>query len=230
MITLSGARSRVRADLGLRDSSLLQDADLTDWLQEASDLVATETLWFRTTETMGTTAGTKEYALPTPAAARCIQIEEIHYDNRPLCPVTLEQLLQLDPYYRRAGNGTPDYYYARGGGGFGLHYTPSVTDVDILLVTLVAKPPLVTADTETFYIPHGLERGLLIYAKKLASEKDIFGEGARRAALYDQQWREFMLMAKKQVGATSERSTPVMGETALYDSRWRSPYRKVDPP
>lgn len=215
-LTLLEMRDRVRGDLGLRDSSLLTDTDITGWLNEAQDIIARETGWYRTSLLTGTTSGTKEYALPLPSTGRCLRIEEIKYDAEQLTAVTLDQLLKLDPRYRQAGNGTPWLYYVRGSSGFGLHYTPNVTDTDNLLVIYVAKPPRVSAANDFFYVPHALEDGLLIYAKKLASEKDAYGEGARRVGIYAAEWREFMKMAKAQVNAVAERVVTVAGEDALY--------------
>src|SRR5436190_271820 len=125
--TLLEMRSRVRRDLAMLDSTLFTDADLDDWLNEAQEELARETGWYRTSETMGTTAGVKEYALPLPTAGRCIRIEEVRYGTMQLTPVSMQQLLDLDWFYRQAGNGTPYLYYARGSSGFGLHYTPDVT-------------------------------------------------------------------------------------------------------
>lgn len=209
--TLGDIMDRIRGDLGLRDSSFLTDTDLINWTNEASDLIAMETGWFRTSHVMGTTAGTKEYALPEPATGRCIRIEEIHYDTDMLIPTTLDQLARWDWNYRTAGNGRPEWWYARGNSGFGLHWTPDVTDVDILAVIYVGKPPRVTGSLDLMYVPHGLQYGLILYGKLLASEKDAHGEGARRLATYQSQWSQFLAAAKKQVGAISERRIVAMG-------------------
>lgn len=213
-ITLAEFRDRVRGDLGLRDSSLLTDNDLTNWGNEASDIIARETGWYRTSDLMGTTLGTKEYALPRPTDGRCLRIEEVQYGTEQLEPVTLAQLLQWDPNYRQAGNGTPDYYYLRGSSGFGLHPTPNTTSATNLLVVYVAKPPRVTAANETFYVPHTCEDGLIVYAKRMASEKDSHGEGGRRVAFYAQQWAEFLRAAKAQANSAAERIQTVMGGDA----------------
>ena len=203
---------RVRGDLGLRDSSLLTDTDLTNWLNEAQDFIATETLWYRTSQALGTTISQKEYALPLPTTGRCIKIEEISYDTFQLVPITLEKLLRYDPYYRTNGNSRPQWYYLRGNSGFGLHPTPNVTDVDILNVVYVGKPPRVTGTQDFFYVPHGMERGLIIYGKMLASEKDAHGEGARRVQKYEGQWVQFLQEVKRQVSNVAERVAAVMGE------------------
>lgn len=223
-LTLTEMYDRVRGDLGLRDSSLLTDTDLLNWLNEAQDRIAQVTRWYRTSYLGGTTSGTKEYSLPLPATGRCIQIEEIQYDTTQLAPVSLDQLLRLDPNYRQAGNGTPVWYYLRGNAGFGLHYTPNVTDTDNLLVIYVAKPPRVTTVGDFLYVPHALEHGLLIYAKKLASEKDAHGEGKMRLAGYTRDWEMFLKEARDQVNAVAERQITVVGEEGMYGETPRGPY------
>lgn len=215
-LTLSQMQDRVRGDLGLRDSSLLTGDDLINWLNEGQDELARETDWYRISETMGTTAGTKEYALPLPTAGRCIRIEEVRYGTLQLTAVSLQQLLDLEPFYREAGNGTPYLYYVRGNSGFGLHYTPDTTSTTNLLVVLTGIPPRVTAPNETFYVPHGLERLLIVYAKMMASEKDAFGEGSRRLAQYQQQWAAGLQQAKAQVNSVAERQVTCVGEQGLY--------------
>jgi hypothetical protein len=210
-------QSRVRRDLAMLDSSLFTDEDLEDWLNEGQEELARETSWYRTSETMGTVAGTKEYALPLPTAGRCIRIEEVRYGTLQLATISMQQLLDWDWFYRQAGNGTPYLYYVRGSSGFGLHYTPDTTNPTNLLVVFTAVPPQVTAPNETFYVPHGLERGLIIYAKKLASEKDITGEGQRRFQMYEGQWQQFLKEARDQVNKVAERQVTVVGEQGLYD-------------
>lgn len=209
--TLLQLRSRLRSDLGMTDNSLFSDTDCNDWFNEAQEEIARKLLWYRTSELMGTTNGTKEYALPIPVAGRCIRIEEVLYNDEQLVPVTLERLLQIDDNYRRAGVGTPEYYYVRGSSGFGLHVTPDTEDTDNLLVVFIGLPPEVTADNETFYVPHGCERGLLIYGKMMASEKDMSGEGQRRQALYEGRWERFLQEASCQIDQTAERAPAVLG-------------------
>ncbi len=221
--TLQDIMDRVRGDLGLRDSSFLTDTDLTNWANEAQDRIALETLWYRTSQVTGTTAGVKEYALPVPATGRCISIEEIIYDTEQLIPTTLDQLQRWDYNYRTAGNGRPQWFYLRGNSGYGLHYTPDTTDVDILTVIYIAKPPRVTGTLDLFYVPHAAQDGLIIYCKMLASEKDAHGEGARRLATYQSQWSQFLERVKKQVGHVSERRITAMGgDMTEFDDNDRS--------
>lgn len=210
-MTVADFMDRVRGDLGLRDSSFLTDADLVAWGNEAQDLIAVETHWYRTSHVTGTTAGTKEYSLPAPTTGRCLSIEEIVYDNEQLIPTTLDQLQRWDWEYRQSGNGRPQWFYPRGNSGFGLHYTPDTTDIDILTIIYVGKPPRVTGSLDLFYVPHGAQDGLIIYAKMLASEKDAHGEGARRLASYQSQWSMYMARVKKQIGKVSERRIVSMG-------------------
>jgi len=226
IISLSDARDRVRGDLGLTDSSLLTNANLLAWLNEAQDELARHLRWYRTFDIMGTTSGTKEYALPEPVSGRCIQIEEVRYDNEQLEAITFDALLRYDYNYQQAGTGTPDYYYLRGQSGFGLHVTPGTTDPDILTVVYVGIPPRISADDESFYCPHGGERAILIYAKMMASEKDIYGEGARRAQIYAAQWEQELVRLKRQTDQGAEREGVVLGAEAMdgYPRR-RVPFR-----
>lgn len=230
---LTEMRDRVRGDLGLRDSSLVTDQDLEDWLNEASDRIARYTRWYRISDIVGTVSGTKEYQLPIPTAGRCLSIEEIIHDTLPLTLVTLPQLQALHPNYRNDGNGTPYLYYLRGSSGFGLHYTPNTTSASILTVIFVAKPPRVTAPTDSFYVPHSAEDALIVYAKKLASEKDLYGEGAKRAQLYAAEWERLLVEIKSQVWSAADRNVTVVGEEGAYRgdvAMPRIPWALVPPP
>jgi hypothetical protein len=213
--TLAQMQARVRTDLGLTDSSLLTDDNIEDWLNEAQTEIALTLRWYRVHDIMGTVSGTKEYALPIPAAGRCIQIEEVRYDDEQMEVVSLDQLLRYDWNYTQAGNGRPQFYYVRGATGFGLHQTPDTTDADILTVVYVGLPPQVTAPNELFYVPPGGDRALLIYAKMLASEKDMYGEGARRAQMYAQQWEQELVKLKRQVDQGAERESVALGSDAM---------------
>jgi hypothetical protein len=224
-LNLEEMRDRVRGDLGLRDSSLLTDDDLMYWFNEGSDRIARFTRWYRIADLMGTEAGIKEYALPLPAMGRCIAIEEVWHDDLQLDLITLPQLSRVDRNYLEDATGTPFWYYLRGSNGFGLHYTPSTTDADALTVIYVAKPPRVTDDTDHFYVPHSGEDALIVYAKKLASEKDMYGEGAKRAALYAAEWERLLAEIKRQVDSAGDRGICVVGEEGAYEGI--GPYPRI---
>lgn len=215
IVTLAEAIDECRGDLGLRGSSLVTDDDVTRWLNRGQDRLAQLLRWFRTAEVMGTTADQKEYALPAPATGRCIQIEEIRYDNQQLQAITFNDLIRVDWNYQSAGTGQPDWYYLRGNTGFGLHLTPSVTDADILTVLYVALPPHLSADDELFFCPHGGEEYIITYAKLRASEKDIYGEGARRVDQFRADLNEALIATKRNVDQVSDRERVVRGSDSL---------------
>lgn len=219
ILTLSTFRTRVRDDLGLSDSSFLTDANLLAWGNEGQDRLARALRWYRTFVVMGTTADVKEYAIPEPSAGRCIQIEEVRYDNEQLEVITLSDLLRYDWNYQQAASSRPEFYYLRGAGGFGLHATPDTTDADILTVIYVALPPRVSLDADEFYCPQGGEDYIVAFAKRRASEKDIHGEGARRIAMYRQEEAEILQELKRQVDQGAEREEVALGMDGLEYAR-----------
>lgn len=222
LIGLAAARTRVKGDLGLTDSSLLTDANLLAWLNEGQDRLARILRWYRTFDVMGTTANVKEYALPTDSSGRCIQIEEVRYDDEQLECVTQHQLRIWDWNYVDAGTGRPEWFYPRGAGGFGLHVTPDTTNATILTVLFVALPPHVAADGDKFYCPLGGEDYILAHAKLLASQKDIYGEGARRTAEFRQDREDVLRELKRQVDQSAERERVIFGSDALDEEFRRS--------
>jgi hypothetical protein len=229
LYTLTELRDMVRADLSFTDSSFLTDANITSWLNRAQDRLARVLRWYRVHDVMGTTADVKEYALPTPVTGRCIQIEEIRYNDQQLEVITLDQLRMWDYNYQSSGTGTPQWYYLRGNNGFGLHVTPDTTDADILTVLYVGLPPAVSGSSSLFYVPQGGDDYLLAYAKLLASQKDMYGEGARRVPEYHRECAEILRELQRQVDQSAERERVVLGSDALeFDGgRGQVPYNSL---
>jgi hypothetical protein len=230
--TLTELIDRVRGDLGLRDSSLLTDNDIGEWLREGQDIIAQEAGWYWASTPVDSVNGTKEYAIPNPSSGVCISIQEVIWDTRQLPMHPVDELLLHDPYYRSQGVGAPFMYYLTGNSSFGLHYTPAQTTPGIITVIYIGLPPRVTAPNETFYVPHGGEKGLITYAKKLGSEKDAHGEGRLRMQQYAVEWQQDLEKIKQQVGEVAGREILIVGEDGHYDwSRHRTliPWSTVDP-
>jgi hypothetical protein len=128
----------------------------------------------------------------------------------------LDQLIRLEPDYRRQGNGTPYFWYPRGNTGYGLHPTPAVTDVDIVQIIYVALPPRVTGSQDFFYGPHGSEDAYICFAKLRASEKDAFGEGKARIPSLQAEWKDHLTELKRNVDDLAERELIIVGEEGAY--------------
>lgn len=213
-VTLSEYRSRVRRDLGLTGSSWLADADLNDWGNEAQELFAVETNWYRATQTMNAVAGTADYDLPSNAAARALMIEQVWFDSRVIEPTSFDRIARRDINWRNE-SGTPVYYLLRGSSAITLYPKPASAGTDNILVLFAAVPPRVSADGDQFYVPHGFDHYLVDYGCAKASLKDAHGEGARRLAIYEPRWREGLDRGKRKVHEVNREDEVVLGEDAL---------------
>ena len=176
----------MQGDLGLRGQALVTPQDVLDWAQEASDMLATETYWFRTEATAGTTASTKYYDFP----AGLLMIEDLFHDGLQLRQVTQNEMAQINYDWRNESSGTPLYYYLRGANGYALHPTPSVTDVDILTLHYAALPPIPSDNDDFFTIPTSQDGAIITYCLYRAALKDITGEGRDRVAIYKAEWEQ----------------------------------------
>lgn len=216
---MSELRDRVRGSLGERDSSLFTDADINFFLNEAVEILATESDWFRISFVFGTTANVKEYELPGPTTGRCVQVEEVRVDGRMMQPITLRELAVLEiNYQQNSGAGSPSYYYVRGNTAIGLHNTPSVTDIDNVECLYAALPPRIVAPDDFLYGPHGSQHAYLAYALLQCSIKDAHGEGRQRIPIYEKQWETGKARIKASIARVNERKVVMMGaEATLLD-------------
>ena len=198
---------RVVGDMGMRGQALVTIEDITRWANQAQSRIARKTHWYRTTETMGTTDGTKTYDWPS----RLISVSQVYYDGNPLRLVTERELALWNYDFRNEGTGTPLWFYRLGFNGFGLHATPDTTDVDILTVHGAFLPPAVSDGDDTFYVPAALEEAIECYCNFRAAVKDATGEGRERLALYRQEWKEWEGEIASFVSSAGEGEILVLG-------------------
>lgn len=211
---LTEALDRVRGDLALRGAARITDTDVTGWLNEAQRIIARESGWCRLAATEDTTANTAEYPFPTLDSGRFIGIQSIWHNDLPLTEATLSEFDTWGWNWRTQKSGTPTHWWTNGSTSYQLWPVPSTTSLGIVDVYGIAVPPEISTPTDHFYVPHGWEEGLLIYAKRLASQKDAFGEGARRLQELHLEWREFMASVKRGVDRSQPGRVTGIGEEA----------------
>ncbi len=208
---------RVRGDLALRGSARITDADLLGWGNEGAREIARETWWLRAKLTTDLVANQARYAWPDTTDGRCIGIESVFVSGQPVRAATIDDLNKgLFNWPSQTGS-PPWLWWTNGGTDLQLWPTPASNQVGVLDLSFYAVPPDVTAPQEHFMVPFGGERALLVYAKKLASEKDAFGEGARRAQGYEAEWLRLLVSMKRQVRNTNPNAVTAVGEDALAD-------------
>lgn len=205
---------RVRGDLGLRTAAFLTDAEIALVAIEASDMASREARWYKTSTTVNSTSGTKEYDLPTG----CLAVEEVNYSTSgvtgthlPMQLITLSDLYKQDPYWRSTSTGTPLFYYLRGVTSYGLHNTPGTSVTTGIQVVYTALAPVPATGSDTYSIPHSGGEFLLAYVKHWASMKDANGEGGRRVDAFERIWKEALERLKREVESTSEGEACVLG-------------------
>lgn len=218
--TVSTFYDRVRGDTALRSSNRVTDADILAWLNEACDEIAQETHWYRTSTSINSVSGTKEYNLPTS----CLSVEEVWWnpDSRKLIPMSpgdLEGLYFSSPNWRYAAIGTPTYYYVQVNSALGLHPTPDSSTASAIFVTFTGLPPRATSSSDSLYHPAGHERTVIAYACWKASLKDAVGEGSKREQQFRAHWVEGLAKCKRQVEALYEEQMTVYGEYASQKGR-----------
>lgn len=227
--TVSTFYDSVRAGCALRSSNRVTDADILIWLNEACDEIAQETHWYRTSTSINSVSGTKEYDLPTSPA--CISVEEVWWnpDERALVPMTpgeLDGLYMSSPNWRYASNGTPTYYYVQVNSAIGLHPTPDASTASAIFVVYTGLPPRATASSDYLYHPAGHERTVIHYACWKASLKDAAGEGGKRGDTFRAAYVEGLNKCKRQVEALYEENMTVFGEYGT--QRGRTKFPKAD--
>jgi hypothetical protein len=231
-ITQAGLRDRVRGDTGLRGNNLLTDADINAWANEISDEIGQRFRWYRTSATIDSVSGTKEYDFP----AGMIALQECHYNQLPMYPLQIADFQRNFAFWRRQGGGTPLWVYVKGNSGFGLHPTPGTSISGGIFLAYEALPPHPANDSDFYTVPYGGERALISGAKLRASEKDSSGEGAKRYEMLVRQHTENMLMLERAIESASEGEATVVGADdtpdKAYFSRWLGfdPFIVVAPP
>jgi hypothetical protein len=182
---LTQAMDRVRGDLGLRNSPFLLDDDITGWLNEGNTELASQTGFFSLITLTDSVSGQQEYALPTSS----LRIDNVFFSNLWMEPITIDELNTISWNWQSA-MGTPYFWYARGTNALGLYPKPNMTSGGIIRVEYTALPTEVTEPEEHFICVQAEQRLILVYAKMMASEKDINGEGEKRWPIYKRQWDE----------------------------------------
>lgn len=201
--------NRVLQDIGLSNpNSRITSGYVFDLMKEGQEVVATETWWYHATVTFNTVASMQEYVIPTDTAARCIQVQWLRFNNRTLRPITFDSLYKIVDEWRDDGTGTPTAYYVRGANIIGLYPNPST--VAVVSGEIVAIPPE-PAVSETFYVPHGFQDLILIYAALKACEADIAGEPGRRVPVLQKRWDERLQKLKEATNAMHGIDVVVMG-------------------
>lgn len=205
--------TNVRDALQLQGSNRVTDANIQNWLNEAQDIIATETHWYRTSSYISTVAATKEYDLPSS----CMTVEEAWWDPNqrrlmPMTPADLEGLAFYSPNWRYTTDATPIYYYVNVNSAIGLHPTPNANGTNALFLVYTALPPHASTTSDYQYIPVGGERALTHYACFKASIRDAVGEGQKRLASFQALWQQDLQAMKRQVEALYEEDMTVIGE------------------
>src|SRR5688572_16083806 len=127
--------TNVRARLQLTGSNRISDAQILTFLNEGQDELAQETHWYRSSSSINSVSGTKEYDIPTDV----IGIEEVWWNPLerrlwPMTPETIDGLYLTASDWRYASNGTPSYYYVNMNSAIGLHPTPDESTASAIFV------------------------------------------------------------------------------------------------
>jgi hypothetical protein len=228
---LTEAMDRVRGDLGLRGNARITDVDLQGWLNEAQRIIARESGWCRLSAVEDTTAATGEYAFPQLDGGRCIAIQSIWFNGLPLVPASLSDFDVYEYNWRTMTATTPTHWWTNGATSYQLWPTPSTTQLAVVTVYFLAVPPEISTPTDHFYVPNGWEEGILLYGKKLASQKDAHGEGARRLLDFERDWREFLRSVARGTDRTNPNHVTGFGEEAGAGARqpggWLPAYTSI---
>lgn len=208
------------ADLALSTTNRITNTDILAWCNQAQDLIALETHWYRTSSYIDAVAGTKEYDLPSDLLA----VEEVWWDPLlrrliPMTPEGLEGLAFYSPDWRYAPQGIPIYYYLQVNSSLGMHPTPVASTTAAIFLVYSKYPAQATLTTDYIYAPPGCEKAVQDYACWKACLKDIYGEGEKRVQLYKQAWEQELARIKKQVEATFTDDMCVIGEFGTMRTR-----------
>ena len=217
--TYAEANDRVLGDLGLRNNNMITSGDVGNWMNEAQTILARDSQAFYATFAIPTVSGTAEYAIPFDSGARAISIVTAEYKGVALFPYSLLTVYAENPRWRTAPASTPRGYWQRSFSSIGLYPAPSSSGSADLVVIAAVVPPQVTAPDDFFYIPHGCEDALIVYAKLCASIKDAYGEGKERIPFFAAEWKAAKLRVEQMVAESRGQEIISAGQIGLLRDR-----------
>lgn len=213
-LTVAQLRDRVRGDIGARSNNFVTDADIDAWAQEMSDMISTETKWYRlANQSFPVTALQAEYDLP----ADLLALEAVRFDEKTIWPISIENLPRQSRLWQQQ-SGTPYLYYFRGSTSIGLYPKPSATSATACKIDYAANAPLPSLSSDKYNIPLGSDTLLIAYACWLGSIKDITAEGRMRVPIYEKMWKDGLKDLKGQFWDKNEGETLIGGSDGRFIS------------
>ncbi len=208
--TVAQLRDRVRGDIGARTLTFVTDGDIDTWANEASDLIASETKWYRLAEqSFPVTAGQGEYDLP----AELLALEIVRFNLQRIYPVSIENLPRYSIRWQQ-DSGTPYLYYFRGATSIGLYPKPATTSATACKIDYTANPALPTLTTDKYNVPLGGDTVIVAYCCYKASVKDMTAEGRNRVPIYREEYQMGLRDLKALYADRNEGETLIGGADA----------------
>lgn len=167
---VSEIATRVRKQFGDESGTLITDADIIRWVNDAQLEIATKVDVLQGSATAATIASTSDYTFPTTY----LRIHSIKWNGRRLREINLQQAEELVPSKDNAATypvGEPQYYWVWGN-VFTLYPAPSASVAQGLRVFYIKQPTVVTAVGDTPELPVKYHARIVEYCMAQAAELD----------------------------------------------------------
>lgn len=184
---VSDVISRVRVSAGDTDINQFTNANIYQWINDATKECASANQLLQKVATQNTAAGDGDYALP----ADILKIHSVKYDGVKIRMATLQQA--DEEFTLDSSQGTPSIGYVWA--GF-LNLYPLPDSVKELKILYTRTPVEVTADGDSIDLPVMYHRRIVDYCLAMIAEQD------------DDQNRYMMKMQEFQTGVSNLKDEP----------------------
>lgn len=200
---LSDISTRVKRSFGDEAGVQLTENDVIRWVNDGQIDVVRRTECLVRVSPVDAVAGTSQYPLPTDF----LFFKRGTVNGRLLSSINFGALDQLYPHRDESyPRGTPEYFSVRGQ-NFVLYPAPDTTKTGAISIEYVARPAVITTDTQSPEIPIQFHEALVLFCLMRAKELD---ESWDAAVLFRRQYDEQIVGIRHEGNTDSANAYPVI--------------------
>ena len=209
--TLVAVRTKVRRRLDEVSARFWADADLTDWINEASREVARRAETLQTTQTLNVTGGQQEYTLPVDV----LRVHRVEFarDNSNVQPLEYRDFNTMDSIWWGSQRSTPGDPYWFTMWGFPptlkliVYPTPSTSIAAGFKIFYYRLPAVAAADADPVEVPAGWDDVIVDYCEYSALRKDADGRWQEAKQLFEDKMMHMVDTTQRWIDSAGSYST-----------------------